>query len=49
LPVAALPGSRLRSWPAVRGPGRPGLLRGRQGGLACLASDRAREQEVGRA
>jgi hypothetical protein len=27
---------------AVRGLGRPGLLRCRQGGLTCLASDRAR-------
>jgi hypothetical protein len=32
---------------APRGPGRPGLLRRRQGGLACLASARDRGQEAG--
>jgi len=33
---------------AACGPGRPGLLLCRQGGLACLASSRARGQEAGR-
>jgi hypothetical protein len=37
------------SWPAARGPGRPGLLRGCQGGLDCLASPRVRGQGAGRA
>ena len=42
-------GSRLLLVAATRGPGRPGLRRYRQGGLACLASDRARGQGAGRA
>jgi hypothetical protein len=31
------------SWPLPVGPGHPGLLRGRWGGLDCLTSDRAQE------
>ncbi|MBN1235577.1 MAG: aldo/keto reductase [Methanotrichaceae archaeon] len=36
------PWSRLSLVADARGPGRPGLLQCRQGGLACLASARAR-------
>jgi hypothetical protein len=40
--VAVLPGSRLSLVAVASGSGRPGLLRGSQGGLACLASTRIR-------
>jgi len=44
LPAPLVPAALLA---AAYGPGRPGLRRYRQGGLACLTSDRARGQEAG--